>query len=76
MYPLFMSTQGRMPALVPIKSYPKNFETWRECGCSTAQQPGELSENILQPLSEQVAAPPGTYVLFFIILKGNFGAIF
>ena len=26
----------------------------------TAQQPGELSENILQNLSEQVAAPPGS----------------
>ena len=26
---------------------------------STAQQPGEFSENILQNLLEQVAAPPG-----------------
>ena len=31
----------------------------QQCSCSTAQQPGELSENILQNLSEQVAAPPG-----------------
>ena len=28
--------------------------------CSAAQQPVELSEIILQNLSEQVAAPPGT----------------
>ena len=32
--------------------------------CSTAQQPGELSEIILQNLLKQVAAPPGT--LFFV----------
>ena len=31
----------------------------QQCSCSTAQQPGELSKNILQNLSEQVAAPPG-----------------
>ena len=43
---------------------------WQQCSCSTAQQPGELSENILQNLSEQVE--PGTY-LFVISHDSIFG---
>ena len=33
--------------------------------CSAAQQPGELSKNILQNLSGQEAAPPGTTARLF-----------
>ena len=43
----------------------------QQCSCSTSQQPGELSENILQNHSEQVAAPPGMRLLRKLLYSGR-----